>query len=85
MVPSDFYFAIDKKTSKETGVTTVIVTERDLWDKEGYWSDTGEEESLMPDSFFKLTDALYEYEGSIQEARVALSSLGFIENNSIII
>ena len=83
MPPSAFYFCFCPPY--EPGDEPfVVVTRKDLWDREGYVDDSEVSDIVTePYPLARLMESMYEYQGTEADVRTLLTTAGFIENTDI--
>ena len=78
MEAKDFYFELSRKVSGNI----FLITPKTYYDKEGCLSDeSGIADAVVPKGFYELTESIYEYEGTPEQGRELLISLGMKEIN----
>lgn len=81
MNPSDFYFNV--KFYEEEGMTAAILCPIEFFEDHGHLSDDLDGiEDILPDGFYECTDATFETEFDVEEAKEILKSAGFVSHKS---
>ena len=79
-----YYFAIEAPGIKPNDEAFWIV-EQQLYDDTGELDDSSDTiDDDLPVGFYRLAEAVYEYEGYVEEGRERLLTAGFIEKNDLL-
>ena len=78
-----YYFAIE--TSDLPNSEAFWIVEQQFYDDTGEIDDSSDTiEDDLPDGFYRLAEAVYEYKGDPVEGRDKLLAAGFIENSDLL-
>lgn len=78
---TQFYFEVCNDPGSEESIDSFVIVSKEFWDEHGHLDDSVSEqlEGILPANFYELCEAVYEFDGSVEEGRQALLELGFIE------
>jgi len=74
--PSEYFYCVDEVNDPEN--PSFCLTSKAYWDKYGHLDDCLSEIDALPDGFYNLMEACWEYDGSIEEGKAALHRAGFV-------
>ena len=80
---SKYYFAIETPNQPDSEAFWIV--EQEFYDETGELDDSSDTiEDDLPDGFYRLAEAVYEYEGKPAEGRDKLLAAGFIEKSDLL-
>ena len=61
------------------GLDYVLVVSKSYWEENGCLDDQHQGTGIMPPGFYEMCESMFEYDGSMDQARQVLNAAGFIE------